>query len=88
MNSDFPTKDQVNKQLISINEKVSIDFVQKYEFRDAKGKLNDRMEEIEENNGQCKKALQNHTKHITKFKKDLELCATKSELRKLADYSR
>lgn len=73
---------------MSINEKVSVDFVQKFEFRETKGKLNDRMEEIEENNGQCKKALQNHTKHITRIKKDLELCATKAELRKLADYSR
>lgn len=65
-----------------------MDFVSKFEFRETKGKLNDRMEEIEENNAQCKKALQNHTKHITKIKKELELCATKSELRKLADYSK
>ena len=35
---------------MSINEKVSVDFVQKYEFRETKGRLNDRMEEIEENN--------------------------------------
>ena len=51
------TKDAINKQLISMSEKIGMDFVPKFEFREVRGKLNDRMDDIEENNRACKKAL-------------------------------
>ena len=65
-----------------------VDFVLKYEYRETSQKQNDKMAEITDDNRSCKKALQNHTKHITKLKKEQESLATKVELRQLADHTK
>ena len=62
-----------------------MEFVAKFEYHEKNGKMSDKMEEMDEAIMACKKALQNHTQHITKIKKLIEALATKNELRKLAD---
>ena len=38
-NTDFPTKDMVNKQLKNINLKLGTEYVAKFEFRAQTGKI-------------------------------------------------
>ena len=88
VNTDFVTKDAINKQLHAQNDKMTLDYVLKFEYRENAGKVADKMDQLIEDTRSCKKALQNHTKHITKLKKEQENFATKVELRTLADHTK
>lgn len=72
MEKTFVTHDTVNGAIKDLNQGLTMGFVQKEEFMLVKGRQDDRVQEVVEISHGFKTALQNHTKHITSLKKDLE----------------
>ena len=72
MNADFITKESVNMKLRDTESSIKMDMMTKTVFGEWRTGIEDRLLEANTLTFECKKALQNHTKHITAVKKDIE----------------
>ena len=73
---EYVTVEQLDTKLYRMNEEQEMNSVRKFEYQEDRRKTNDRQKELSDHILGCKKALQNHTNHITSVKKDVKNCAT------------
>ena len=76
MRSEYVTIEQLDSKLYRMTEEMELNSVKKFEYQEDRRKTNDREKELSDHILGCKKALQNHTNHITTVKKDVKNCST------------
>ena len=67
-------------KLRELDQGVKMDMMTKTMFNEWRTGIEDRIYDNNESIFACKKALQNHTKHITAIKKEIEMKATKRQI--------
>ena len=82
---EYCSNELLDTKLYRLNEEFEVNSVKRFEYQEDRKKNIERHKELSDHILGCKKALQNHTNHITNVKKDVKNCATQKQLNDLAE---